>query len=352
MDADALGLPFLSNVGLMLTYKCTVACPHCVVEAGPHRTEEMRLDEALAWIEQARGYRDGHIEALALTGGEPFYNLDLLAQVSAHGRALGLIVSVVTNAFWASSPDAALCTLSQVPAIQVISFSTDVYHQQAIPFQYVKNAVEAAKALRRVYNISVCTDNTESSAYQQIMEELEAMGEAGNIRVAIALPVGRAQQHAHDLHYRTASEPTVGICQVASSPMIFPNGNMIACIGPLLTLPPIYPLFLGNLRQEPLSQILDRAELNPVLHTIRAWGPHKLIALLRENGYDALLPKEYICDAICDPCFKLLSAPRIVAAFETIFRDEELVRLVAYARVHYLNETTMAERLHLEGFTD
>jgi len=101
------------------------------------------------------------------------------------------------------------------------------------------------------------------------------------------------------------------------------------------------------LRQEPLSEILDRAELNPVLHTIRAWGPHKLIALLRNNGYSALLPKEYICDAICDPCFKLLSDRRIVTALETVFRNEELVQLIAYARVHYLKETTMADRLHL-----
>jgi len=352
MAADAFELPFLSNVGLMLTYKCTVACPHCIVEAGPHRTEEMRLDEALDWIGQAHTYRDGHINALVLTGGEPFYNLDLLAQVSARGRALGLIISVVTNAFWASTPDAALAILSQVPDIHAISFSTDVYHQQAIPFRYVENAVEAARALRRVYNVAVCTGNTDDPAYRQIMDQLEAMGEAGNIRVAITLPVGRAQQHVQDLHYRTAPEPAVGACPVASSPVIFPNGNLVACIGPLLTLLPTHPLFLGNLRQEPLSQILDRAELNPVLHTIRACGPRKLVALLREKGYDALLPKEYICDAICDPCFKLLSDRRIVAALEAIFRDEELVHLVAYSRVHYLKETTMADRLHLEGSAD
>ena len=352
MAADAFELPFLSNVGLMLTYKCTVACPHCIVEAGPHRTEEMRLDEALSWIDQARSYRDGHIAALVLTGGEPFYNLDLLTRISAHARALGLVISVVTNAYWASSPDTALRTLSQVPAVQAISFSTDVYHQQAIPFQYVKNAVEAARALRRVYNVAVCTGNTDDPAYRQTMEELKAMGEADNVRLAITLPVGRAQQHLRDLNYRTAPEPAVGACPVASSPVIFPNGNLVACIGPLLTLPPTHPLFLGNLRQESLSSILDRAELNPILHTIRAWGPSRLIALLRKNGYGALLPQEYIGDAICDPCFKLLSDPRIVAALDTIFRDEELMQLVAYARVHYLKETTMADRLHLEGSAD
>jgi len=43
-----LELPFLSNIGLMLTYHCTTACPHCVVEAGPHRKEEMSLKQAFS----------------------------------------------------------------------------------------------------------------------------------------------------------------------------------------------------------------------------------------------------------------------------------------------------------------
>jgi len=48
---------FLSTVGLMMTYRCQVACPHCVVEAGPHRTEEVDLAEAKDWAEQIAGYR-------------------------------------------------------------------------------------------------------------------------------------------------------------------------------------------------------------------------------------------------------------------------------------------------------
>ena len=72
MDINSPELPFLSNIGFMLTYKCTIACSHCIVKAGPHRKEEMRLEHSLAWIEQARSYRDGHIKGLALTGGEDY----------------------------------------------------------------------------------------------------------------------------------------------------------------------------------------------------------------------------------------------------------------------------------------
>ena len=349
MDTNPPELPFLSNIGFMLTYKCTIACPHCVVEAGPHRKEEMRLEHTLAWIKQASTYRDGHIKGLALTGGEPFYNLENLAQISAYGKSLGFIVSVVTNAFWASTKAVALSVLSELPAIQMISISTDVYHQKSIPFGYIKNAVWAARELRRLYNIAVCTDNEEDQQYQKIMEDLKAIGEGDRIRLSITFPAGRAQEKARQFSYRTAPEPTVSACSMASSPVVFPDGKVIACIGPLLTLPPMHPMFLGNLQQETLSEILYRSELNPVLHTIRVWGPQKLVSLLRQNELDALLPKEYICNCICDACYKLLSEERIVDALENILQDEQIRRTIAYARLHYLNEPTMAELYHLDA---
>jgi organic radical activating enzyme len=354
MDTNPPELPFLSNVGFMLTYKCTIACPHCIVEAGPHRKEEMRLAHSLAWIEQASTYRYGHVKGLALTGGEPFYNLETLAQISAHGQALGLIVSVVTNAFWATTRPAALSVLSKLPAVRMLSISTDVYHQKSIPFDHIKNAVWAARELGRAYNIAVCTDNEEDQQYQKIIEDLEAIDEADRTRVSITFPVGRAQKRARHFSYRTASEPTVSACSMASSPVVFPNGNVIGCIGPVLTLPPTHPLFLGNLRQESLSEILDRAELNPVLHTIRIWGPHKLVSLLRQNGFDALIPKEFICNCICDVCYKLLSDERIVGALESILQNEQTRQTIAYARLYYLNETTMAElyQLHVTDRPD
>lgn len=332
----------------MLTYKCTVACPHCIVEAGPHRTEEMRLEHAMDWVGQVRGYGDGSTQVIALTGGEPFYNMEHLSQISSYCRSLDFIVSVMTNAFWATSEAEALQILSQLPAIQVVGISTDVYHQQAIPFEHIKNALAAVRELGRMYNIVICTDSKENPDYLKTVAQLEALGEAENIRVAITLPVGRAQK-AEGLNYSMSPEPAVSACPVASSPVLFPNGNVIACIGPLLTLPPEHPLFLGNLFREPLATILERAELNPILHAIRVWGPHKLVAFLAHFGDASLLPKEYISSTACDACFKLLSNPSIVSELECIFQDHELQQLVADARVHYLGETAMVERMKMEA---
>jgi len=328
----------------MLTYRCPIACPHCVVNAGPHRRESMSLERSLDWIDQARAYgEDGRVKGLALTGGEPFSDLDNLGEVSAYGRAGGLIVSAVTNAFWATSRDAALGVLSRLPAIRMLSISTDIYHQKVIPIEHVFNAIAAARELGILYNIAICTDSRDEPGFQKTVRDLGSVGETDTLRIAIIFPVGRAQRKAKLFSFRLSSEPPGGACSMASSPVVFPNGNVMACIGPPLTLSPPHPMYLGNALEEPLSMIFDRAESNPVLHTIRVWGPQKLVSLLAEHGYGSLVPDLFISGCACDICYKLLSDSRAVMALEEIFRDEELVDLLAYARLYYLQETRLAE---------
>jgi MoaA/NifB/PqqE/SkfB family radical SAM enzyme len=72
MDESPFEMPFLRNIGFLMTYRCQVACPHCIIKAGPHRRGKMRLADALKWIEQVAAYRSGYIKALALTGGSLF----------------------------------------------------------------------------------------------------------------------------------------------------------------------------------------------------------------------------------------------------------------------------------------
>lgn len=351
MNDDVSEIPFLRNIGLMLTYKCSVACPHCIVDAGPHRKEEMHLKNALNWINQAHAYRDGYIKGLALTGGEAFFNIEHLQSISAQGEKLGFVVSVVTNAFWASSKNIAVNILSTLPAIQLISISTDEYHQKAIPFDNIRNAVWAAKELGLLYNIAVCTDNKENLKYREIMKYLLEITEPDKIRTTITLPVGRGRKKSETFKYKMSSEPTLSACTMVSSPIIFPDGKVIACIGPVIKLPPPHHLFLGNLHDNSLSEILDNAEINPILHAIRIWGPQKIVSLLKEQGLDKLLPKEYITDCICDICYKLFSNDRMNDVLNMLSDDERFKQKVAYARVYYLKETRMVEMCQLTEST-
>lgn len=342
-------IPFLKNIGLMQTYKCTIACPHCIVEAGPHRKEEMRLEDSFEWLEQAREYRDGYIKGLALTGGEPFFSPGNLEKVSNYGRELGFTVSVVTSAFWATSKKDAVDVLSGLPAIRMLCISTDEYHQRFIPFENIKNAVFAAEECGITYSFAVCTPNLENPEYLGIMRDLlEITGEdKSKIRVSITFPVGRAEKRSKFFEYKIISEPCVGACSMACSPIVFPDGKVMGCIGPVIKLNSYHPLVLGNLRENSLAEILDKAELSTALHTIRIWGPHKIISMLKDHGKEELLPEEYIDDCICDVCYRMFDNEEILDFLVALQKeDEEFRKKVAYGRLYYLNETKMLEVLN------
>ncbi len=348
MEMNTTDIPFLSNIGLMMTYRCSVACPHCVVEAGPHRKEGLSLDQSLSWISEAAAYQNHRIQGLALTGGEPFLDIEHLKKASRRGKELGFIVSVVTNAFWASSREGASAVLSELPDVDMISLSTDAYHLKCIPFDNIINGILAVQERGLRYNVAICTDNEEDLQYQMILDDLMKITDAEHIRTAITFPVGRAERHAKHFKYRKSAKPTVSACTMASSPVIFPEGKIMACIGPVMKLATAHPLALGNLFEEPLSSILDRAEENIILHAVRVWGPHRLVSILRDHGLERLLPAEYIEGCICDICFKLLSKEEVLAFLRTLSAEDDFRRKIAYGRLYYLNEDSMANALVAE----
>jgi MoaA/NifB/PqqE/SkfB family radical SAM enzyme len=343
MQNNLLEMPFLKNIGLLMTYKCQVTCPHCIIEAGPHRKEEISLGDAFNWIEQISEYRNNYIRVLALTGGEPFYNLDSLKKISDFGGSKGLFVSVITNAFWASSKKEAISILKDLKSINMLSFSTDVYHLKSIPFGKIKNAITAAKKCDVPYTISVCTEDKNDIEYRNLMRRLTEITEKDAIVTAITFRAGRALKKLKNPRFRMSKEPPIAACSAGSSPIIFPDGRVLACIGPVIDLPFPHPLVLGNMREESLLEILDRAESNAILHAIRVWGPRKLISILEEAGLSQFLPDKYIEDSICMCCYSLLSNSQNVNFLNKLSEDFEFKRKVAYARVYYLNETEMAK---------
>lgn len=338
-------IPFLTNIGFMITYRCTISCAHCVVNAGPHRKDEMALEDAREWIGQVWRYRDGHVTNIAITGGEPFYNMRKLRDISALASQSELAVSVVTNAFWAATVDSAMESLRQLPAVKFLSISTDIHHLEHIPFERVRNAVKAAKELGLACSIAICTASESEERFRRIRDQALEIADEANVRTAITFPVGRARQIRGSLGYAISSEPSPSACSMSGTPVIFPDGNVIGCIGPIMDIRSPHPLFLGNLRKEPLAEILERAESNMILHANRVWGPQIMLDWLREYGLDGDLPEEFIENSICDICHQLFTRPHILEALEDISKNRHLATKVAYGRVYYLQEERMANML-------
>ena len=339
-------MKFLENIGMMITYQCEVACPHCIVEAGPERSEKVSPSEARDWLRQAAAYKSGEIKGVSLTGGEPFYDVESFREIMEFGDSAGLFMTAVTNAYWATSLQAAVEVLSSVPALKMLGISTDVYHQQFIEFERVTHAIRAAEMLRIPVQISVCTDSKTDPGYQEIMRKLLQIADKDTIDTVMTYSVGRAATMLPQQRHRVI-EPTVSACTAAGSPIIFPDGRVIACIGPLINLSSGHHLVLGNLREASLEDILNRAQLNPILHTIRIWGPHRLLQLLERKAGSILL-NQFLENNVCDICYQIFSNQKITHLIESLAGDRDFMQMIAYARAFYLKENEMLELLGAE----
>jgi organic radical activating enzyme len=337
--------PFLQNIGLMLTYKCQVSCPHCIVECSPHRTEEMAESDALDWIRQIAHYRNGYIKVLSLTGGEPLFDIERFRRIAEYAANQGLLTAAVTNAYWATSHERAVEVLRSIPPIAALSISTDSYHQKQIPIQRVFHAIAAARECSIPCSVAICTESQDDPAYKSLLGQLEATIGAENITTVTTLLAGRALVTIQASVYETSPEPAPYCCVPAAAPVIFPDGRVIACIGPLITLKTEHPLVLGDARKTPLEEIFDQAEVNPVLHALRVWGPSKLVELARAAGLNAKLPSAFVEGNVCDACYRLFSRPELAAFLSSLASDAEFARVTAYARMYYLKEDEMADRL-------
>jgi len=336
-DSGPQDPPFLTGFGLFVTYRCQVACEHCIVSAGPHRTEQLDLADAHDWVTQMSQVAGGRTRVLSLTGGEPFVDIERLRDIGRMADVAGLFVTAVTNAHWATSPEIALDTLSSLPEIRAIAVSADVHHQALIPLDRVKNAVRAAQRLDRIASISICTDSETSPTYLEMLEALRDTVEPEMIDTAVTFPVGRAQLHSGDYNFEITPEPPLGACCVSHSPVVFPNGDVIACIGPVITLGREHPLFLGNLHEERLAEIVERAQSNTALHLLRLWGPSRLVRFLAEAG-ETCLPEDYVGGSICHACYALMANPETVSAIRDVTAAAKVRDAVALGRLVHLNE--------------
>jgi MoaA/NifB/PqqE/SkfB family radical SAM enzyme len=335
---------FLKNIALMITTKCQVNCRHCIVHRGHFTRTDTSLPTILEWIEQISAYDQGSIKMIYLTGGEPFYDLENLRTISSYAESRGLSVSVITNGMWAKSQKQAIAILQQLPSIKMVAISTDAYHQDYIPIKNVINVIEAAKQCEKIYVVNVCTEDTEDAVYKETVTSLEKKVKREFINTMITIPFGEKNDTTDKPDYQYTVEPDRFPCFMINFPAITVDGTVLACCGGLLAINGNHPLILGNMDNEPLSGILKKADMNPILHALRIWGPAIFISYIKNAKLDDGLPEKYRVNCPCDVCYHLLSSPPIVKYLFELAEDEEFCRKVAYGRVYYFGESRMAEK--------
>jgi radical SAM protein with 4Fe4S-binding SPASM domain len=206
---------------------------------------------------------------ISFTGGEPFLAFDELLELIKHSSKTRLLKEVVTGCSWANNMDEAVYSLRCLrdAGLNALNISVDDFHQTHIPLSNVQNCFDTAKklGLNIVLMITVARGSKiNSKTIKGILgdQSIQVIGKP-QVRSPSALaiesaftPIGRGSEISTNmLVYNKVS--TYGGCnEILTDIGIKPNGDVLPCCSALSL---VDDAVLGNIKDESLSKILDRA---------------------------------------------------------------------------------------------
>ena len=149
----------MSVLKIHLTYQCTAECDHC--RFGCSREAREVIDQELA-LDCVRTLKDQNdLKLVVLMGGEPGLFPELTHSLTSEISKLGIAVRIETNAFWATSIEAACEFLEPLYSNNAsVMFSLDSFHEPFIPPDCVEYAIKASDELNGKYNIETAYIDT------------------------------------------------------------------------------------------------------------------------------------------------------------------------------------------------
>jgi len=255
----------LTQIHILLTYQCTWACDHCFLYCSPETSGTFTGTRLRSLLDQAEAV--GTVEWIYFEGGEPFLYYSLLLQGLQMARDRGFRTGIVTNGYWATSPDDAEDWLRPLVALGVsdLSMSDDVFHGggEAAP---VKAAIAAARRLELPVNV-ISIDGPATGDAAETTGRKGAAIEGGPVRFR-----GRAADCLAGGQKRYDAErfDTCPYEELRAPERIHVDafGAVQVCQG----------LSIGNVWQTPLQQLLDDydADVHQICGPLLAGGPARL----------------------------------------------------------------------------
>ena len=142
----------MSVLKVHMTYQCTARCDHC--RFGCNSEESEVIDKTLA-LDCVKLLKErNNLELVVLMGGEPGLFPELTHTLASEIHRLGPAVRIETNAFWATSVEAASDFLKPLYSINAsVMFSLDSFHEHFVAPHCVEYAIRASDKLNGKYNI-------------------------------------------------------------------------------------------------------------------------------------------------------------------------------------------------------
>ena len=118
----------LAGLHILLSYTCNYQCDHCFVWGSPWQTGTFSSSQLTGVLRHAADL--GTIEQIYFEGGEAFLYYPILVEAIGQAKRHGFSVGVVSNGYWATSPEDARIWLQPLVAagLDRLEVSCDLFH--------------------------------------------------------------------------------------------------------------------------------------------------------------------------------------------------------------------------------
>jgi pyruvate-formate lyase-activating enzyme len=325
MTHTAIEQPVLT-VAVMVTRRCNMACAHCSVESSSKVRAQPSEEDLERFVHQIA---DSGTKSILFTGGEPMLREKLVTRLMSIAKKRGVVSAMTTNGFWGKSLPAARRTLASLckSGLGFFTLSYDRYHAQFQGPEPGQNILRAAEELGVPMNLNV-TRIADDTELNDLIRPFE-MSRHAKVRLYDVQPVGRAR----DIPSNALRAESFGACDGIRIPAITDDGRMTACNGPSYFQSPDSPLVLGSLKEKTVSQLLEKHRTDPILQTIRIFGPSRLRQELAQVPEIDFQWKESYA-GLCDLCLHINSNPLVATILrERLSTPKNVAERVARSRV-------------------
>jgi hypothetical protein len=280
----------LTGLHFLVTYRCTYSCDHCFVWGSPDLEQTMTIAQLRAAIDAAVSLRT--VDTVYFEGGEPTLVYPVVLEAAAHARAAGLDFGLVTNCYWATSPEDAEIWLRPFAGLGIADLSLSSYPyagEDALDDARLHTAVVAAQRLGLplgVLEVGACAP-------------LEDLGVSCGDPAAV-MHRGRA---AVELAPAAACRPASSLVSCPHEDLAGPGRVHLGADGELQVC---QGLSAGNAFRDGLQTVVERYSptATPVFRELLAGGPWALAQAME------LTPERELYADECHLCYELRSRLR------------------------------------------
>lgn len=280
--------------------RCNIKCAHCVAAGDIPDNKKMELARAKEII---REMAVAGVVGISFTAGEPFIYFDDLLELVELCRELNIYSRIVTNSYWAKTPEKAEQRLGLLKdcGLCQLRMSYSRWHQQHVPRGNILNAASGCR-IKGIDNfVSFVTDFTkEDDVFEQFLRDnkLKYFPEP-------VIYAGRADSFGRKAIFTDYQE---NCC--AMNPYLAPDLNMYACCDAGSHFTNTNFFLLGNLKNHSIEQLFTKSETNPLYNCIRSMGISTIAS------FAGISAREIVTYRKCELCKKIFDSPKVLVKLQ------------------------------------